>query len=293
VLRAVHARLVPGARVVVAEARAYPTQSLRAPARRAYSARSLVALLGAAGFDVDEHVGAAGPFVAVVAHAASGADAETLVEAGRAFARGNVTEATQLLERAAECPRTAVRMEALVTLGDVRLALGDGDGAARAYFAARALDADDPRPCAGIARLTLAMGDGADALALARAAVALDPACSAATCALAMALCASETSVPQGSSALRAAAALSPDDPAIAMAFAGSSVDADATRAAIFAMERTRRYGDPLPGAFHVLLAELLLREGRREDAILEARLADATAPGSPEVVALWKKLRA
>jgi hypothetical protein len=35
-----------------------------------------------------------------------------------------------------------------------------------------------------------------------------------------------------------------------------------------------------------------LLAEGRREDAVLEARLAEAVAPGDAEVAALWNRVR-
>ncbi len=287
-LRAVHARLRPGGRVVVAEARAYPTQALRAPARRAFSSRALASLLEAMGFDVDEEIGGPGPFVAFVAHAAAGNDPDAIVRAACKFGEGDVDGALRLLDEAAATARVAVRMDALVTLGDVRMALGDGDGAAKALLAARAVDPKDPRPVAGLARLTLAMGDRVEAAALARIATSLDPACSAAACALAMTIGAPGD---KDNAALRIAAALSPDDEAVAMAFAESSRGAGARKAAVFALERARRYGDPLPVTFHVLLADLLLEECRREDAILEARLAEAVSPGAPEVAALWSRV--
>jgi SAM-dependent methyltransferase len=289
-LRAVHAKLRDGGRMVVAEARAYPSQSLRAPARRAFSPRALSSLLEAMGFDVDEPLGDAGPFVAFVAHKVHDDGPDHLVAAARAFGDGDVERALAELGRAAESPRTAVRVDALVTLGDVRLALGDGDGAARAFLAARSADPRDPRPAAGLARLTLAMGDVPEALALARIASALDPACSTTACALALAL--SRQSPSHEVTALRTAAALSPDDEVLAMAFAQTASTAGARKAGIFALERTRRYGERLPAAFHVLLADLLLGEGRRQDAVLEARLAEAVAPADAEVAALWSRLR-
>lgn len=290
VLLAVHAKLKSGGLLVVAEPRAYPSQSLRAPARRAFSPRGLTSLLAAMGFDVDEALGDAGPFVAFVAHSAPSVGSAHLAAASRAFEQGDVECALRELDLAAESARPAVRVDALVTLGDVRLALGDGDGAARALLAARSADPDDPRPAAGLARLTLAMGDRAEALALARIASALDPACSATACALAITL--SGYGASSESAALRTAAGLSPDDEVLAMAFAQTAADTGARKAAIFAMERTRRYGEQLPAMFHVLLADLLLSEGRRDDAVLEARLAEAVAPGDAEVCALWLRLR-
>ena len=290
VLRAVHARLAPGALVLVAEARAYPSQSLRAPARRAFSPRALDALLEAMGFEVTARPGETGPFVVVVARAVAGADPDALVAAAQALGQGDVESAMTHLDRAAESGQKAVRVDALVTLGELRLALGDGDGAARAFLAARTADDREPRAAAGLARLTLAMGDRADGVALARIAHNLDPTCSSTAYVLARALDGADDALKDG--ALRTAAALSPDDEGLAMQFAASSGRRGAAKPGIFALERTRRYGDPLPAAFHVLLGELLLAEGRRQDAVLEARLAEAVGPREPEVARLWSRLR-
>ena len=291
-LRAVHARLAPGGRIVVAEARAYPTQLLREPARRAFSPAALEALLGAAGFDVEEHVPGDGPFVACVARAAVDPSCEELSRAARALAIGDVDAALAALERASSADRRAVRVEALVSLGELRLARGEGDAAARAFMAARAGDSAEPRATAGLARITLAMGDVDDAVALARIARSQDAACPTSACALAMALAAAGQKGP-ALGALREASALAPDDVAVAMGFAESAAGAGQTKPAIFAMERARRYGNRFPAGFHVLLAELLLEGGRAPDALLEARCAAAGDGENAAVAALLEKLGA
>ncbi len=283
-LRSVHACLAPGALVMVAEARASPTQTLRAPARRAFSGRALEALLAAAGFQVEERGPSAGPFVMCVARRVEDPACDALMDAVRSLREGNPDGASAALHRAAESSRTAVRAEALVSLGELLFACGDGDGAARAHFAARTADPSDPRADAGLARLSLAMGERTDALMLARAARALDPSDVTAACALAMAM-----NGPAAAEQLRVASALAPDDATIAITYA---VKAGTNDSAIYAMERARRYGDVLPSHFHVVLANLLLRDGRTADATIEARLAEATAPDSAEVAALWKTLR-
>src|SRR5262249_32043701 len=158
-----------GARVLVAEPSAYPTQSLRTPARRAFSTRSLRALLMATGFDLLEWVSVEGTFLGCIVSAATEGPADQLEEG----AAGSLSTLGGLV--ASEDIPHAIRVEAALALADGFLALGDGDGAGKAYFRARELDPGDPRPLAGLAQMSLVIGQPKDAESLSSMALRLDP----------------------------------------------------------------------------------------------------------------------
>lgn len=283
--RAVRRSLREGAKILVAEASAYPTQSLRSPARRAFSMRSLRSLLGASGFEAQDWPMPDGSFLACVAVAVPNGAAEEL-----AHAADGTPAALESLSRADNAP-VAVRVEAALALADMLLAQGDGDGSGAAYFRARELEPSDPRPLAGLAQMSLAVGQPKDALSLASMAVRLDPTDVSAAGVYAMAL---EAVHPNAAlSAWRMAANIAPDHPSIVGRFVEVAVAAKDYTAALFALEKLRSYGDALGASFHLLTASVLLAGGRRADALLEARLAVAGAPNDPSVKAFWDRMNA
>jgi cytochrome c-type biogenesis protein CcmH/NrfG len=189
-----------------------------------------------------------------------------------------------------EAPKP-VRVEAALALADACVARGDGDGAGRAYFLARELDPGDPRPLAGLAQMSLAIGQPKDALSLAAMALRLDPTDVSAASVHAMAL--EATSAHGVLAAWRAAANLAPDHPGVLGRYVEAAVAQGDFAGALFALEKLRSYGDALGSSFHLLTASVLLAGGRRADAVLEARLAMAGAPDDPSVKAFWDRMNA
>ncbi|HEY2744440.1 MAG TPA: tetratricopeptide repeat protein, partial [Polyangia bacterium] len=86
--------------------------------------------------------------------------------------RGDVRGALALVD--AVLARDPDRYVARVNAARYRLVLGDLDGAARDFAAARALSSDAPAPLAGLGRVAAARGDRSTALAMLRAAERLD-----------------------------------------------------------------------------------------------------------------------
>jgi Flp pilus assembly protein TadD len=185
----------------------------------------------------------------------------------------------------------AVRVEAALAIADMCLARGDGDGAGKAYFQARELDPGDPRPLAGLAQMSLAIGQPKDALSLSTKALRLDPTDVSAASVHAMSL---EATFPQHAlAAWRSAANLAPDHPGIVGRFVECAVAEKDFVSALAALEKLRCYRDSLGTSFHLLTASVLLAGGRRADAVLEARLALASAPDDPNVKAFWDRMNA
>jgi SAM-dependent methyltransferase len=283
-LRALRRSVKEGSKILVAESSAYPTQSLHSPARRAFSVRSLRALLAATGFEVEHFPSPDGTFVACVAVATAEGPADLLARGGEGSAP--VLEELSL----SDAPR-AVRVEASLSLADLLLSRGDGDGAGKAYFHARELDPGDPRPLAGLSQMSLAIGQPKDAVSLSSMALRLDPTDVSSVSVHAMAV---EQAHPEEAfSAWRIAANLAPDHSGIVGRFVEIAVLHEDYSAALAALEKLRSYGDALGSTFHLLTASVLLAGGRRADALLEARLAVVGAPNDPNVKAFWDRMNA
>ena len=290
-LRGLRACLPVGAQLFVAEAKAYPSQHLTAPARRAFSQAALVALLLRSGFDLEEIVCSGANFVALVARRTDDAAVEALVEGFHQAGRGQLAAARTEFSRALRSERSSVRLEARLGEAEAAFALNDGDGAVRAYFEANSLSADDGRGLSGLARIALATGEQSDALRLALDALKRDPTEGSAHAAMAFA--AEQLAHPDTFNAWRIAANLAPDDPEVAVGLARVSAARQNYSFAIHAMERLRGYDGPLGVDFHVTLGWLLLADGRPSDAATEARYAVAIAPGHEAVTELGDAVRA
>jgi SAM-dependent methyltransferase len=282
--------LAPGSRVVVAEPSGYPGQSLRSPARRAFSTQSLSAILSASSFAIREWIWDDGTFLACVVVAVDDGGAEALADGARAMATGNLAGAVRAYRIASVSPRPEVQHEAQLSLADIHVAERDGDAACRAYFRARDINPADARSLAGLAQVALAMGHTEDARVLCTKATQLDPADVSAAGVLAMAL---ETASPDGAvAAWRAANNLAPDNFQFAVRLSEAALRRNDSTLAVHVLERLRGYGDDHGAPFHVAMASALKAAGRFLDARLEARMALARAPQEPGVVKLCRELQ-
>lgn len=285
VLRGLRACLPVGSQLFVAEGKAYPGQTLLAPARRSFSARALTRLLLRSGFEVGEEMLIGATFLALVAHRGGDSELDALVEGFHQVGRGNLAAARTELARACGSTRHDIQLEALLGEAEAAFALNDGDAAVRAYFQANDLDADDGRALAGLARIALATGEFEDALRLSLDALGRDATEPLANVMAAMA--AEQLTHPGAFDAWRVSASLSPDDPEVATGLARVAAASQNYGFAIQAFERLRTYGGPLGVEFHITLGWLLLADGRKNDAATEARYAAALAPTNEAVIEL------
>ena len=290
-LRALRACLPVGSQLFVAEPKAYGSQRLLAPACRAFSQRALTRLLLRSGFDVEQVLCTGANFVALVARRAGEPAFEALTEAIHQAHRGQFRAARAEFSRAQSSDRVDLKLEALLGQADAAFAANDGDSAVRCYFEANELDAKDGRALAGLSRVALATGEVDDALRLALESLDRDP-IEASAHAL-MALAAEQLSHPDAFNAWRIAANLAPDDLEVATGLARVSAARQNFGFAIQVFERLRGYNTALSVDFHVTLGWLLLADGRKNDASVEARYATAIAPEHGAVTELVKAIEA
>jgi Flp pilus assembly protein TadD len=276
-LRNVRACMAEGATLLIAEPLAQLTQRLTAPARRAFTKPELGALLARAGFAVDGWLATAGTFVACVARRIEDPVLDALRRAGELAELGQFTAARQLLE-GARTERPALTLEVLLGQGELALAERVGDVAARAFLQARDLAPNDARALTGLSRIALSIGETADALKLAMDAVQAEP--SSALAAATLAMVGERLEHAEAFNAWRAAVNLAPDDVGIVTGLGRAAAARGEYHYAICAFDRARAYGDEFGPEFHVTLGWLLLADGRRHDAVLEARHAQALSPG-------------
>jgi len=275
-LRNVRACLTPTGTLIIAEPLAQLAQRLIAPARRAFTKQELGALLTRAGFVVDGWLCQTGTFVACVARRIEDPMLEALSLAGTLAAENRFKEARELLERSST-PRTALALEVLLAQGELAMAERAGDIAARAFFQARDLDPLDARALTGLSRIALSIGEPQDALRLAMDAVRAQPA--SALAAATLAIVGERLEHQEAFMAWRVAVNLAPDDVGIVTGLGRAAAARGEYHYAICAFDRARAYGDEFGPEFHVTLGWLLLADGRRQDAALEARHAQALSP--------------
>jgi tetratricopeptide (TPR) repeat protein len=275
-LRNVRACLAPGGTLLVAEPAAHLAQRLVAPARRAFTKQELAAVLTRTGFKIDGWLCEHGTFVACVARRVEDPMLEGLEQAGALASAGNFTEARVLLE-SLRTERSALALELLLAQGELAMAERAGDIAARAFFQARELEPQDARALTGLSRIALSVGENTDALRLAMEAVRAQPA--SALAAATLAIVGERLEHPEAFNAWRIAVNLAPDDVGIVTGLGRSAAARGEYHYAICAFDRARAYGDEFGPDFHITLGWLLLADGRRHDALLEARHAQALSP--------------
>ncbi len=276
-LRGLRACLPAGSQLFVAEPKAYASQRLLPPSRCAYSQASLTGLLLRSGFEFEESAEPGANFVALVALRSADPAVDALVEGFHQAHRGQLRAARAEFTRARQSDRLEIKLEATLGEAEASFAANDGDAAVRCYFEANGLSASDGRALSGLARVALATGELDDALRLALDALQRDPTdVSAHT---AMAVAAEQLSMPDAWNAWRIAVNLAPDDLEVATGLARASAARQNFAFAIHVFERLRGYDTALGVQFHITLAWLLLADGRKNDAAVEARYAAAIAP--------------
>jgi Flp pilus assembly protein TadD len=289
-LRGLRACLPVGSKLFVAEPKAYSSQRLIAPACRAFSKLALGHLLLRSGFEVETTTGDPGSsFVALVARRSGDSALDPLIEGFHHLNRGHFDVARVEFASARQSERKDVQLEAMLGEAEAAFAMNEGDVAVRCYFEANELDAGDGRALSGLARVALATGELDDALRLALDALKRDPTEAAAN--TAMALAAEQLAHPDAFNAWRIAANLAPDDPEVATGLARVAAAKQNYSFAIQVFERLRNYGNALGVEFHVTLGWLLLADGRKNDATVEARYASALAPQDQAVLELTQAL--
>jgi tetratricopeptide (TPR) repeat protein len=149
----------------------------------------------------------------------------------------------------------------------------------------------DARALTGLSRIALSIGETQDALRLAMDAVRAQPA--SALAAATLAIVGERLEHPEAFSAWRAAVNLAPDDVGIVTGLGRAAAARGEYHYAICAFDRARAYGDEFGPEFHVTLGWLLLADGRRHDAALEARHAQALAPDDTSARELYEATQA
>ena len=290
VLVALRGTLPLGRKIYVAEMAAYPAQYLKAPARRAFSKRTLESLLTISGYEVVSWDDVEGPFLACVASPFSDPAWEALRRGVERAAEGEIDRAEQSLTQARKATRSAIAVEAWLADAALGFAQRNGDRAIAAFLACRELAPHDPRALAGLARIALAMGDGKEAAQFASAAERLDPVDIDVACTLAEV--AERTRPHLAESLWLTASNLAPDSLDVALQLAQAAVGRQMYDRAVWVLERVRSYADDHGTALHLSLASVLIAADRRADALLEAQLAEKANPRDPAVADLLAQLK-
>lgn len=285
VLHGLRACIPVGGQLFVAEPKAYGAQRLLAPASRAFSQPALQRLLLRAGFELESTIFTGANFVALVGRRSGDVELEALVEGFHQARRGQFSAARTEFTRASLSPRHEIKLEALLGAAEAAFDSNDGDGAVRRYFEANTLDPADGRALAGLAHVALATGQLEDAFGLSVDAIKREPTESAAHAS--MAIAAEQLERPEAFNAWLAAVSLAPNDPSFATGLARMSAARQNFAFAIQVFERLRGYSTVLGPDFHVTLGWMLLADGRKNDAGVEARYAAAIAPDEPAVAEL------
>jgi tetratricopeptide (TPR) repeat protein len=278
-LRNVRSTLVADGTLLIAEPLAHLAQRLIAPARRAFTKQELGAILTRTGFVVEGWLSDHGTFVSCIARRIEDAALEALEIAGTLAAESRFREARELLAQT-RTERSGLSLEVMLAQAELAMAERVGDAAAKAFFQARDMDTNDVRALTGLSRIALMVGERGDALRLATDAARAQPA--SALAAATLAVVGERLEYPEAFNAWRAAVNLAPDDVGIVTGLGRAAAARGEYHYAICAFDRARAYGDEFGPEFHVTLGWLLLADGRRQDAALEARHAQALSPEDP-----------
>lgn len=272
------------ARLLIAEPRAHAWQSLEAPYRRAFSRLGLASLLVRTGWAVSGWLDDASTFVSCAATPSTDDEWRGIGEAQRLARSGAGSEGLELLSQLTPTA-DAVRLEVALAIADIAFNLGEGTLSLKSYLRAREICPNDARHGAGLARLSLAMGDTHDALTAAHAALRCDPADADAAVSLAIVL--QHLGDPATFQAWDAAWRLAPSDAGVAAKAANAAGNAGRPEYAVEIFEHVRGYGDEVGPEFHVALGLLLARVGRFNDALVEARRARSQGAAGKDVTQL------
>ncbi len=291
-LRLVAERLRQPGRLLVAEPRATPDQHLVAPARRAWSARTLHAVLVRGGWEVDDWLAQDGSFLVAVASPRRDPHLAALWNAEHQLLKGSHATSLAAVRQVRSSSWMPLRIEGLLLEARLELELGHRDAATAALSEARLIDAGDARATAGLSRMACLAGRIAEASSLAAEATVMDDADAASYCALALAQEGLESA--GACSAWRTAHQLAPDDPAIVRHLCEHALVEKDLALAVTALERLSQYRARAGATTHASTpARRSSSSGLRSTAGLTARLVSALASGETDVALLASYLDA
>jgi len=285
-LRQARRWLTDDGRMFIAEARAYPSQSLVAPNLRAFSPPILQTLLTRSGLELEQWVEGAGNFLACIARPNRAEHYRLLAQADAALARGDAAEALAAYAGIAEDAPREVRTEALLGRAQLLAATGDFSAACQAVLDAAALSPESARSLAGLAEVSYLTGDTAQSLELAIGALQRDPCEPSAVQSLARA--AGGLREEEAFAAWRIANSLAPSDMGVAIELSRMAAGRGELKYAIWVLERLREYHAELNADYHVTLSWLYVSSERLGEARLEAEIARVKEPESQGVKELW-----
>ncbi|GEM_PF-563660 len=285
VLRRVGLALGEGGIVCVAEAHASIAQELLPPVRRAYSKFQLESLLLDGGYVIEEWISDGG-FLALVARRSSTEWTRGIEAADQLRAEGLEEEGLDILRSPPKCSDDGAAAAWFLSVADICISRGEGDGALEALMEAQIRAPDDARVLASLAELTLAMGAKEDALRFSIAAAQRDAANPKVAHSLAESVAAS-LPVAEKIALWANASRLDPVSVDVAVSLARVAASHEAYHVGITALEKVREYHPRLSADFHLTLGWMYLMASRIEDALMECRLATVTEPESPAIAEL------
>jgi tetratricopeptide (TPR) repeat protein len=255
---------------------------------RAFSPRGLESLFVRAGLDAEVWP-AAGHFVASILRLAADDDWRWLAEGDEARTTGEFERALAAYARLTESGRVALREEALLGSAAVYAGLGQLESACQCFLQVLSFAPGSVRSRVGLAEISLATNERAQALELAVSALEGDPCNGSAVQAVARA--AEGIRDVDAYATWRIANGLTPADFGAAIEVARSAAGLGELPFAIWVLERLRDFRADLTADFHVTLAWLYLGAGRAGEARLEAELARVKDAESGAVIELWAQL--
>jgi SAM-dependent methyltransferase len=289
-LRQARRWLTDDGRIFIAEARAYPSQSLVAPILRAFSPPSFLTVLTRSGLTLSHWVEGAGNFLACVARPSGAEHYRLLGQADAALAAGDAATALAAYAGIAPDAPREVRTEALLGRAQLLAVTGDFPAACQAVLDAAGLSPDSARSLAGLAEVSFITGDASRSLELAISALERDPCEPSAVQCLARA--AAGLNEEEAFAAWRIANSLAPADLGVAIELSRLAAQRGALKYALWVLERLREFHAELNADYHVTLAWLYITAERNGDARLEAEVARVIDPESEGVRELWEYLR-
>lgn len=290
ILRTLRELVTDAACVLIGEPAAGGAGRVVSPLRRGFGQRGLASLARRAGFVLEGWACEPGTFLACLVRPDPARLARSISGAEALLGRGQVKGALERLREHRAGRDGELDAEAHALEGRLRLRLGQGDAAARAFLCASELVPEHPGALAGLATLALASGDRAASAALARRACAADP--GDLDAAVAAACAAEEVDDSAAERAWETAHAIAPAEVPVAARLAELAARRGDLGRAIAVLERVRSYEPPPPVALHALMARLLAAVGRTGDAQLECKLGLARCPEDEELRQLSRELR-
>ncbi len=271
-LCALRSRVAARGRLFVAEARAVPSQQLRAPQRRGYCRTELVAALTRAGFRIERSVPVGSEFISLLAEPDETPASSTLVEAVARMKEVGAGEDSQLREQLEICQRTGragIVVEASLMLAELACKAGDHDLAMGQLERLVERRPRDGRVWSALSNVARQRGGVEQAWHFAVQATDVDPGCYVAN--LSLALSAQLARRPDAVEAWGYVARLCPAEVAPVARLARVAAERGDYKTGIVAFERLLSYANEPNLEVNTTLGWLLLMDGQLGSAMHHA----------------------